>query len=42
MANLIRVEQVPGEDKEIRYFDDVTSVAVSMPIIFKPNQPHYW
>ena len=26
MANLIRVEQVPGEDKEIRYYDDGTSV----------------
>lgn len=31
MANLIRVEQVPGEDREIRYYDDGTSVAVYMP-----------
>jgi len=23
---LIRVEQVPGQDREIRYFDDGTSV----------------
>jgi len=25
MANLIRVEQVPGQDREIRYFDAGTT-----------------
>jgi len=26
MANLLRTEQVPGQDREIRYYDDGTSV----------------
>jgi len=31
MANLLRTEQVPGQDREIRYYDDGTSSAVTMP-----------
>ena len=38
MANLLRVEQVPGQDREIRYFDDGTSVAVNMPQGYYTNQ----
>jgi len=26
MPNLLRTEQVPGQDREIRYYDDGTSV----------------
>ena len=35
---LIRVEQVPGQDREIRYFDDGTSTAVNMPQGYYTNQ----
>ena len=39
MANLIRVEQVPGQDREIRYYDDGTSTAVNMPQGYYTNTP---
>jgi len=38
MANLLRTEQVPGQDREIRYYDDGTSVAVNMPQGYYTNQ----
>ena len=38
MANLLRTEQVPGQDREIRYFDDGTSTAVNMPQGYYTNQ----
>jgi len=36
---LIRVEQVPGEDKEIRYYSDNTQEAVNMPQGYYTNTP---
>jgi len=36
---LIRVEPVPGQDREIRYFDDGTSSAVNMPQGYYINTP---
>jgi hypothetical protein len=39
MANLLRVEQVPGQDREIRYYDDGTSTAVNMPQGYYTNTP---
>jgi len=39
MPNLLRVEQVPGQDREIRYFDDGTSTAVNMPQGYYTNTP---
>ena len=38
MPNLLRTEQVPGQDREIRYYDDGTSVAVNMPQGYYTNQ----
>ena len=38
MPNLLRTEQVPGQDREIRYFDDGTSTAVNMPQGYYTNQ----
>ncbi len=39
MPNLLRIEQVPGQDREIRYFDDGTSTAVNMPQGYYTNTP---
>jgi len=36
---LIRVEQVPGEDREIRYYSDNTQEAVNMPQGYYTNTP---
>ena len=38
MPNLLRTEQVPGQDREIRYYDDGTSTAVNMPQGYYTNQ----
>ena len=39
MPNLLRTEQVPGQDREIRYYDDGTSTAVNMPQGYYTNTP---